>query len=115
MVKIDCNVRVSDTERERFSKECDTVPTGKISVPKGTYTFEYDYPLSDRARFQHDLKGDETEIEILKIAARDYKKIYQENEDTGAHGIWGHYMGDLFFEGVTINTATRFVTFSMGS
>jgi len=99
----------------------------------GEYTFKYDYPLSNNAAFKHKLTNKMTAANILLTAKNDYARIYNEedtatkvkpglipgmlnrNETDGPYGIWGHSIGDLFFEGIKINEKKKEITFDIGS
>lgn len=112
-----------------FSKKLSKDPLGIT----GEYTFKYDYPLSNEAAFVHPITKDMTWANILALAKKDYKRIYKEEDDStkvkpgnipgmlnrnktnGKWGIWGHDIGDLFFEGVRIDTTRKTVSFAIGS
>jgi hypothetical protein len=88
---------------------------------------------------EHPFTVKTTTLELLKFGKEDYTKIYTEEDATapvpaqdsqklaggltlmnrtrtkGKHGIWGHVLNDLWFEGIHINLDTKTVTFDMGS
>ena len=129
-IKIDCNLSVVGflLNKEKPNEYTIFPKPGAIGLEPGTYEFQYDYPLSKVAKFKHKLTSKTSGRNILRYAARDYKKIYAAEEDPGyipgmfnrsssdgPYGIWGHYMGDLFFEGIYIDPVKKVVTFGMGS
>lgn len=90
----------------------DTKKPKPFQVLAGTYSFVYDYPLRKPARFKHPLTGQEGLYDIMYLAARDYEKIYTHD---AKYEIWGHDIGDLVFEGVTVDDKNRTISFSIGS
>lgn len=133
-INLDCNLSVVGyLNNKEKPNEYTTFPkAGKLDLPEGDYVFEYDYPLSTTAKFKRKLGPKHTARNILRFAARDYKKIYDiedgkagdpgyikgmlnRNSSSGPFGIWGHYMGDLFFEGIYIDTDKKVICFGMGS
>jgi len=76
----------------------------------------FDYPLSQEAVLKFKSENGFTRKDFL-VAVRDgYRQIYREEDEVcgetgsvpgllnrdksnGPHGIWGHVIGDLFFEG----------------
>jgi hypothetical protein len=63
-------------------------------------TFEIDYPL-ELEKVRVNIKKARSLADILVPIAKAYKHVvYQEPEK---HGIWGHDLDDLFFEGIVIN------------
>jgi len=133
-VKVDCNLHVvSYLKNKKQDAEYYPKP-GNLDLPEGVYEFRYDYPLSVPAKFKRKLGPKHTARNILRFAARDYKKIYDiedgkvghpghgaelgllnRNTSNGPYGIWGHDMGDLFFEAIYVDTEQKIVTFSIGS
>jgi hypothetical protein len=100
----------------------------------GLYTFEYDYPLSERAAIQRQITRAMSVIDILILARHDYETIYaaedaatlsgatgyipgtlNRNRSSGPYGIWGHVLSDLYFEQVNINPDTSTISFGIGS
>jgi hypothetical protein len=84
-------------------------------VQRTLYTFVYDYPLKDKAVFDHYLPRTLDPLQLLQTAAEDYEKIYERANNDNPYGIWGHDIGDLYFEGVTIHEDIKRVRFIMGS
>jgi hypothetical protein len=133
-IHIDCNLSVVGflLNKEKPNEYTTFPKPGALNLEPGEYEFQYDYPLSTTAKFKHKLTPKTSGRNILRYAARDYKKIYDiedgkagdpgyikgmlnRNESDGPFGIWGHYMGDLFFEGIHIDPAKKIVRFFMGS
>lgn len=131
-LNIDCNLHVS-TYLKNGKQDPEYYPKpGALELPEGEYEFSYTYPLSTTAKFKHKLGPKHTARNVLRFAARDYKKIYDIEEgkvgnpghipgmlnratSNGPFGIWGHDMGDLFFEGIRIDTEKKTISFGMGS
>lgn len=129
---IDCNISVCGFDRNIAAGPYDHLPSDTPLGLDGIYTFVYDYPLSKRARFDHPLVPSVSALDILTIAKADYKFIYAaEDADVGGptddipgtmnrsssdgrYGIWGHCLGDLFFEGIKIDEH-NVIEFIMGS
>lgn len=105
---------------------------GPLGLAAGEYTFAYDYPLSKVATYIHAITAETTAQELLQFAADDYKRIYEEEDSVcgptgnipgmlnrdrsqGPHGIWGHSIGDLWFEYVSIDRETKRIEFGIGS
>lgn len=133
-IKLDCNLHVVGflKNKEKPNEYTTFPPKGPLGLPEGEYEFRYDYPLSTTAKFKRKLTPRTSARNILRFAARDYKRIYEiEDKESGdpgyvqgmfnrassagPYGIWGHYMGDLYFEGINIDTSKRVVSFSIGS
>lgn len=132
-MNIDCSIHISSFLANKPKGEYDEYPKpGSLNLEPGDYVFKYDYPLSTPAEFKRKLSSKTSARSILRFAARDYKRIYDledgkvgktgtipgmynRNTSDGPYGIWGHYMGDLFFEGIYINVDKRLITFCIGS
>ena len=128
-MRLDCNVHVFSYIRKKLDPEFTVLPKkGALGLEAGDYRFVYTYPLSKPAEFVHRLSGKTSARSILTQAARDYRKIYAAENDPGyipgmmnrsqsdgPYGIWGHYLRDLYFEGIEISTKRKTVKFSMGS
>lgn len=82
----------------------------RLFLMPGEYTFQYDYPLSMAVEIKRHLDSATGALDILWLAAQDYKKIY-ENPDE--YGIWGHDMCDLVFERIHVDGDK--ISFSIGS
>jgi len=82
--------------------------------------------------FDYENKGGFTRIDLFRCIYEGYKKIYDEEEQEvgdlgiyenlynrkesdGKYGIWGHYLDDLFLEGVFYNLDLNLVTLFIGS
>ena len=129
--KINCCTHLVGFSKDMEAEEYDTLPDNKPLGLVGTFKFEYDYPLNTKAVFEHQLTAETTALDILEMGQADYKRIYrEEDEDVGAptgnipgmlnrqissgrYGIWGHSIGDLFFEGIKISG--NVISFEMGS
>jgi RNA-binding protein YhbY len=108
----------------------------------GEYMFVYKVPLTNQAAFLHNLPSTVTARDLMNIAVGDYRRIYAEEEATsvvqaedsqqvnmggktitlmnrtktqGKYGIWGHVLGDLFFEVIKIDTEKKTIDFLMGT
>ena len=62
-------------------------------------TFEIDYPIREKHRIK--IKKVFSLADVLVPLAKEYKHVIY--KDTEKYGVWGHDLGDLFFEGITIN------------
>jgi len=64
--------------------------------------FEIDYPLSTKVEVK--ISKAKTIADILLPIADVYKNvIYADAEKENKYGVWGHGIGDLYFEQITIN------------
>ena len=111
---LDCS---HEPKRQRRKGE-----TSRLSndLPARDLTFYIDYPLTQAARvtvrpFRHDQKGHwgpprMTLGYLHWQAARAYVKVYKEHK---RYGVWGHHIGDLWFEGLRIQD--NVAEFSIGS
>lgn len=116
-----------------------------VDLPSGkhTFTFEYTYPLRVVAQFKHVLTVKHGAADIgwfLRQGALDYVKIYDatkkltakqrearginprllnavfpSGEKSNPYGIWGHAIGDLAFEGLTVDLDKMIIRFDIGS
>lgn len=103
-----------------------------LGIPAGDYTFVYQYPLEQPAEFKHPVTETASIIDIFLIGKADYEAIYKAEEDAvghpgnspgllnrasshGPHGIWGHDLSDLFFEGLNVSIEAKTIKFVMGS
>jgi len=73
------------------------------------YSFAYGYPLAATVHFKHKVGPETPAVHLLKLAARDYRRIAKE------HGLVGHELGELVFEGIRVDHHARTVTFAVGS
>ena len=128
---IKCNVRVENIYFSRKEDDDNFSLKNPLKLDQKTYTFTYDYPLTNKATFRHNLDSDTSPFDILKIAAADYHLIYdKENANSeigpspttfnrgssnGPYGIYGHYITDLYFEGISIDKNNCLITFAVGS
>lgn len=89
-----------------------------VVTPLEQITIDFDYPLDHTVTLAFENAGGFTALDFLRCVHEGYSQIYQEEEaavgdpgvipgmynrgvSTGPHGIWGHYMEDLWFEGAT--------------
>lgn len=137
-----CCIRVLDAGTEVTEDAEVSVSKGFDTFEGGDYTFVYRYPLSQPAEFKHTLPPQMGLEEFLVLAKEDYQRIYKEEDETttvpaknsqtvniggktlelmnrtrttGKHGIWGHVIGDLYFERVYVDIDNRIVHFDIGS
>lgn len=121
----------NDEDNEDNEDDDNSRFTDPLHIPAGEYTFTYDYPLENEVEFKHRLTEATSILDILELAAKDYQQIYDEEDESesadptpdgallnrgeshGKHGIWGHGIEDLVFEGVYVKNFA--VTFDIGS
>lgn len=146
IVRAHCMVQVHNLEEHvaQLLKRTDGLylpPSGPVEqgvFKGGEYTFLYDYPLENEARFIETLPVDATYLDLMRLGLKHYRAIYAEEEATtpvlaqdsqqigsltlmnrtrtkGKYGIWGHVLNDLFFEGICIDMKQRVITFNIGS
>jgi hypothetical protein len=131
-LRVSCDVHVQ-TFADTHGVGCaeDIVPRTTLQFD-GEYTFIYDYPLQAEARFPH-LLCNPTAADVLLIGALDYKRIYEEEDQTqpappmsvgnlanrgfsqGKYKVWGHDIGDLTFSEILIYPEARQIRFGVGS
>ncbi|NVM54285.1 MAG: hypothetical protein HWN66_11340 [Candidatus Helarchaeota archaeon] len=92
----------------------------------------FQYPLSNDVLLEFESIGGFTRMDIFRCIYEGYKKIYEEEEkdlgdpgsaphllnrarSNGKYGIWGHYMGDLYIEGVLYNKSNKTIKLRIGS
>ena len=81
----------------------------EILLDPGTYTFVYTYPLVEPVEVKHKIKKKCGTLTILRLAAQDYARIFDNDDNT-----WGHCIDDLRFESVSL-LKNKKITFSIGS
>lgn len=92
----------------RVLEERELVNGVELVSPYKIITIQFDYPLSTIVNLTFESTDPQgfTRHTFWKAIKEGYKLIYQqEHEDAsknqkGRHGIWGHYIDDLFIEGV---------------
>ena len=132
-MEISCNIHASTFEKGGRLEDGDYNEELKSPLGlSGHFYFTYTYPLSVQAGFPHLLTAEMTGEDLLVLARADYERIYREEEEAvgnpghipgmlnrarspGPYGIWGHDFGDLYFEGIEIDTGDRQIEFGMGS
>lgn len=81
----------------------DKVPNIKYMTEKvwagKTIAIEFDYPIHTPVVFSYSRKGGWTLGQVIQKVIDGYEKIY---ESDYLYGIWGHNIGDLVLEGLTI-------------
>lgn len=112
MRRIACDHLVFKFDGRMTSEFRAPLPTAPLELAAGTYTFKYDYPLSNVATFTHKLKKKTTVANLLSIGRKDYERIYREEDK---YGIWGHDIEDLVFEEVEIDEKKKTIYFEIGS
>jgi hypothetical protein len=132
-MNIRCNHHVAGFDYSTAVSNEDYLLTDQPLYLTGLYTFEYDYPLKNKASFQRQITRAMSVIDILILARYDYERIYaaedaavgkptdyipgmlNRQQSSGPYGIWGHILSDLYFEQVNINPDTNTISFSIGS
>jgi len=137
-MKVYCNLHLCsfdiNTTEEAYKSRCDNPPSSEpLNLTEAEYTFEYDYPLENTAKFTRKLTPTMSALDLLAFGKEDYQHIYKEedaasnippgnipgmlnrNSTDGPYGIWGHDIGDLYFEGIEINIKQKKVKFWIGS
>jgi hypothetical protein len=93
---------------------------------------KFTYPLSKEAILPYTSKGGFTRLDLFRCIYEGYKRIYDEEDlavgdpgtyervmnrkkSEGPYGIWGHYLGELWIEGISYNTSTKMVEMFIGS
>ena len=103
-----------------------------LNIPPGKMKLTLTYPLGTPASMDFKVDDSTTVGDVLWIAAKFYEKVYDEEDSwdtpsspdertgllnrertSGPYGIWGHDIGDLWFEGIRIDG--RKITLCMGS
>ena len=127
-------LQVSDTSMpvsKEYSKKYKMVKPMEVVIRKENIVIEYTYPLSNKIEFPHKRKGGWTRKALVSTIQKDYAKIYRDEDKAvgptdcvpgtynrdrseGPYGIWGHCIGDLVIEGVSISDKGK-VTLSIGS
>lgn len=91
--------------------------TEKVWRGKNIY-IEFDYPLSRSVTFIYTRAGGWTLGQVIQKVIDGYQTIYNDDDKPGCdYGIWGHNIGDLVLEGLTISSAKSWakVRLSVGS
>ena len=104
-----------------------------VVIPNTTISIFFEYPLSHPATFEYSSETGFTRRKILECVYQGYKKIYDEENETGVkeskdkvpienrprsngkYGIWGHYIDQLFIEHLEFNVKTSLLKLGMGS
>lgn len=92
----------------------------------------FQYPLTNEILVEFENSGGFTRMDIFRCIYEGYKSIYEEEEKEvgdpgnapnlmnrarsyGKYGIWGHYMEELYIEGVLYNKSSKTIKLRMGS
>lgn len=131
-MKINCNHHIESFCREdAINNEYHPLTNVPLELD-GDYWFLYRYPLSVKVAIPHLFTSQQSSIDILMLAKKDYQDIYAAedaavgktenipgmlNRDTsaGPYGIWGHCLSDLYFETIHIDNAEKIISFDIGS
>ncbi len=104
----------------------------EIVIPEETIYINFSYPLRKKAEFQYTHAGGFSRLDLYRSIYEGYKKIYDEEaaevgdpgtyenlynrrESSGKYGIWGHYLEDLFVEGILYDPESKKVILQIGS
>jgi hypothetical protein len=85
------NIRIADG---------DPVDTSAIVTKRETIRIVLDYPLEKAVTFTFHNKGGFSLAKIIFLIQKTYRKIY---ENTEKYEVWGHGIGELFLESISIN------------
>jgi hypothetical protein len=89
----------SDTHSERYLPELPLVV--RVSYPLSVDVHVTIHPYRIWSHRREDWSGPRMDIGyVLWTLANFYKDIYANHE---TYGVWGHAIGDLFFEGLQVN------------
>ena len=102
--KVQCNIPIVYLENNK----------GHIHLhPNKTYSLTIDYPLDVPLVVSIETGPEGMGFsQLLNKIGKSYKKAY-ENDDV--HGIWGHDIGDLVLESVSVNHENKKITLFVGS
>ena len=126
--------QISDTAMpvsKEYSKKYKMVKPDERVIRKENIVITYNYPLELAVDFPHKRKGGWTRKALFAVIQKDYAKIYRDEDKAvgptgrlgstlnrdksdGPYGIWGHDIGDLVVEGVTVSDNGK-ITLSIGS
>lgn len=83
--------------------------------PNETFELQIDYPC-DKTLF--DIKtgpqGMGT-MRLVKEIGRSYEKIYKDADTTNPYHVWGHDVGDLVIERISVDYVTKKIKLAVGS
>jgi len=116
---------------KEYSKKYKMVKPDERVIRKENIVIVYNYPLDLAVDFPHKRKGGWTRKALFAAIQKDYAKIYRDEDKAvgptghvpgmlnrdrsdGPYGIWGHDIGDLVVEGVTVSDKGK-VTLRIGS
>lgn len=121
---------VIDYEDEEIREQL--VHPNALVIKDEKISIEFRYPLSVKVFFDYERKGGFRRLDLFKCIYEGYKKIYEEEEQEvgdpgtyerlynrrrsfGTYGIWGHYLGELYIEGISYDPDTKKVSLFIGS
>lgn len=81
-------------------------------VPGMTLSLEINYPLSVPSSINIEVTEDTSVSTIISRIADKYRRIYKNPKE---YGIWGHGLGDLWIEGLTLDTDAKKINLYVGS
>lgn len=123
-------VQVIDYEKGRVREKISN--PDKIVILEDKISINFRYPLSVQVAFEFENKGGFTRMDLFRCIYEGYKKIYDEEKaevgdpgtydrlynrrkSEGKYGIWGHYLDDLWVEGILYNPKEKSIDLQIGS
>ena len=130
MIRVYGTPPVDYYQNEEMRKK--VIDPDKLVINDEKIKIRFTYPLSSEQIFIYENKGGFTRLDVYRCIYEGYKKIYDEEEEAvgdpgiygnvlnrkrsdGPYGIWGHYIGELWIEGITYNTQTKTIDMFIGS
>jgi hypothetical protein len=125
------SLQVIDYENEQVVENI--IEKDLIIISSEVVHVHFDYPLSRPVIFDYENENGFSRIDILRCIHEGYSRIYEEELETGKledkqttfrdnrprsngkYGIWGHYLKDLWIEGIVYNELTNEVMLDIGS
>ena len=130
-IKDHISPKVVDYEKEEI-KETLKKPN-KIVIKDKETSIYFNYPLDNPVSFSYGNDKGFTNMDLFQCVYEGYKKIYDEEEvemekevetieglynrkaTHGKYGIWGHYITDLYIEGMTYDPELKQIKLIIGS
>lgn len=81
-------------------------------VPGMTLSLDVDYPLSVTSSINIEVTENTNVSTIISKIADEYRRIYENPKE---YGIWGHGLGDLWIEELTLDTDAKKINLYVGS